>query len=148
MTAPALDVQRLIAEVAKRHNVLLGPSDPILVTLTLNELVLSSYVERLTAALDQAQDRTAVESAQQLASAREVVGKLVTEAGGYVAGQIEDAGKAVQAEFLASLGREVQIAQEAARQAAIARRTALYAALVAVGAVCTLVGLLIGASVV
>ncbi|AWK88600.1 hypothetical protein DEW08_21115 [Azospirillum thermophilum] len=139
-----MDVQRLIGEVAKRHNVLLGPSDPILVTLTLNELVLTQYVERLTAAIEQAQDQTAAGSAQQIAAARELAGKLVTDAGGYVAGQVEDAGRAVQAQLLASLGRQVQAAQEAAQQAAIARRTALYAALVAVGAVCGLLGMLAG----
>ncbi|WP_146214744.1 hypothetical protein [Azospirillum thermophilum] len=123
---------------------LLGPSDPILVTLTLNELVLTQYVERLTAAIEQAQDQTAAGSAQQIAAARELAGKLVTDAGGYVAGQVEDAGRAVQAQLLASLGRQVQAAQEAAQQAAIARRTALYAALVAVGAVCGLLGMLAG----
>ena len=139
-----MDVQRLIGEVAKRHNVLLGPSDPILVTLTLNELVLTQYVERLTVAIEQAQDQTAAGSAQQIAAARELAGKLVTDAGGYVAGQVEDAGRAVQAQLLASLGRQVQAAQEAAQQAAIARRTALYAALVAVGAVCGLLGMLAG----
>ncbi|QCG92924.1 hypothetical protein E6C67_02940 (plasmid) [Azospirillum sp. TSA2s] len=140
-----MDVQRLIGEVAKRHNVLLGPSDPILVTLTLNELVLAQYVERLTATLEQAEDRTAAGSAQQIAAARELAGKLVTETGGYVAGQVEEAGRAVHAQLIASLGRQVQAAQEAAQQASMARRTALYAALVAVGAVCCLSGLLVGA---
>lgn len=140
-----MDVQRLIGEVAKRHNVLLGPSDPILVTLTLNELVLAQYVDRLTATLEQAEDRTAAGSAQQIATARELAGKLVTETGGYVARQVEEAGRAVEAQLIASLGRQVQAAQEAAQQAAIARRTALYAALVAVGAVCCLSGLLVGA---
>lgn len=139
-----MDVQRLIGEVAKRHNVLLGPSDPILVTLTLNELVLAQYVERLNATLEQAEDRTAAGSAQQIAAARELAGKLVTETGGYVAGQVEEAGRAVQAQLIASLSRQVQAAQEAAQQAAIARRMALYAALVAVGAVCCLSGLLVG----
>ena len=139
-----MDVQRLIGEVAKRHNVLLGPSDPILVTLTLNELVLAQYVERLNATLEQAEDRTAAGSAQQIAAARELAGKLVTETGGYVAGQVEEAGKAVQAQLLASLERQVQAAREAAEQAILARRTALYAALVAVGAVCCLFGLLVG----
>lgn len=139
-----MDVQRLIGEVAKRHNVLLGPSDPILVTLTLNELVLAQYVERLNATLEQAEDRAAAGSAQQIAAARELAGKLVTETGGYVAGQVEEAGRAVQAQLIASLSRQVQAAQEAAQQAAIARRMALYAALVAVGAVCCLSGLLVG----
>lgn len=140
-----MDVQRLIGEVAKRHNVLLGPSDPILVTLTLNELVLAQYVERLIATLEQAEDRTAAGSAQQITAARELAGKLVTETGGYVAGQVEEAGRAVQAQLIASLDRQVQAAREAAQQADVARRTALYAALVAVGAVCCLFGLLMGA---
>jgi hypothetical protein len=139
-----MDVQRLIGEVAKRHNVLLGPDDPILVTLTLNELILAGYLERVQTLLEAAQDQTSAGTAQHLAAAREIAARLVTEAGGYVAGQLTEAGAGVQARLLEAVGRELEAAREAARVAAQARRVAVNAALVAVGVACGLAGAVIG----
>jgi hypothetical protein len=44
-----IDVQRLIAEVAARHNVLLKPDDAAFALVTMNELVLEEVVERVEA---------------------------------------------------------------------------------------------------
>ena len=44
-----IDFDELRKTVAIKHNVLLGPDDPILVTVTLHDLVLGRYVEVLTA---------------------------------------------------------------------------------------------------
>jgi len=38
------DIDRLIAVVAERHKVILDKSDPILVTTTINELILKKYL--------------------------------------------------------------------------------------------------------
>jgi len=139
-----MDVQRLIGEVARRHNVLLGPDDPILVTLTLNELILTGYLERVQALLEAAQDQTSAGTAQHLVAAQETAARLVSEAGGYVAGQLAEAGAGVQGRLLEAVGRELEAAQAAARAAAQAGRIAIVAALVAVGVACGLVGAVIG----
>jgi hypothetical protein len=44
-----IDVQRLIAEVAARHNVLLKPDDAAFALVTMNQLVLEELVERVEA---------------------------------------------------------------------------------------------------
>ena len=43
--------------MAKRHNVLITEDDPILVTVTLNELVLAEYLERVHARVQAAEDQ-------------------------------------------------------------------------------------------
>src|ERR1039458_8973674 len=41
----SIDVQRLIAEVAARHNLFLKPSDPAIALVTMNQLVLDAAIE-------------------------------------------------------------------------------------------------------
>ncbi len=41
----SIDVGELIAKVAKKHNLLLSKDDPILITITLNEYVVSKHLE-------------------------------------------------------------------------------------------------------
>jgi hypothetical protein len=41
----SIDVQRLIAEVAARHNLFLKPSDPAIALVTMNQLILDAAIE-------------------------------------------------------------------------------------------------------
>ena len=41
----SIDVQRLIAEVAARHNLFLKPNDPAIALVTMNQLVLDAAIE-------------------------------------------------------------------------------------------------------
>ena len=41
----SIDVQRLIAEVAARHNLFLKPDDPAIALVTMNQLILDAAVE-------------------------------------------------------------------------------------------------------
>ncbi len=41
----SIDIQRLIAEVAARHNLFLKPDDPAIALITMNQLILDSAVE-------------------------------------------------------------------------------------------------------
>jgi len=41
----SIDIQRLIAEVAARHNVFLRPSDPAIALVTMNRLILDDAME-------------------------------------------------------------------------------------------------------
>jgi hypothetical protein len=56
------DIERLIGDVAKRHNLLLRPDDPLLITVTLNELLLGRALERIEAAIIASQDQIAAGS--------------------------------------------------------------------------------------
>ncbi len=53
MSGTTLDVERIIAEVAGRHGVLLRPDDPAFALVTINRLVLESHLAHLEARLDQ-----------------------------------------------------------------------------------------------
>lgn len=52
-------IDALRAEVARRHNLLLDPSDPVLVTVTLCELTLASYIQAAEAAAERAERSSA-----------------------------------------------------------------------------------------
>jgi len=41
----AIDIQRLIAEVAARHNLFLKPDDPAIALVTMNQLILDAAIE-------------------------------------------------------------------------------------------------------
>lgn len=73
-----MDLQELKKEVAKRHNVVLGDKDPILVTLTMNELVLNSYLERMQTLFNETQERLAATTAEQRAASRDIAAQIVT----------------------------------------------------------------------
>lgn len=53
-------ISELIAEVAKKHHVLLDKSDPILVTLTLNELLLKRFILDFQLKLDECEQSIAI----------------------------------------------------------------------------------------
>lgn len=80
----ALDFHKIRAEVARRHHLTLDQDDPILVTLTLNELVLDHYEERFKALLNEAQSQLAISSTHQEEAAKDAASRIVTGAAGYI----------------------------------------------------------------
>ena len=83
-------IREAIAEVARRHNLFLDPDDPLLVTLTLNEIALGRIIARQLAAIEAAQDQISAGSAQQIVAAREIAGILITGAAQYMADELRD----------------------------------------------------------
>jgi hypothetical protein len=83
-----LDIKGLIGEVACRHNVLIGPDDPIFATITLNELVLTRLLERQQEALSASQDQIVATTAQQIAGVQRLGERLVTAAAEHLAAQL------------------------------------------------------------
>jgi hypothetical protein len=140
----ALSVQELIGEVAKRHNVLLGPHDPILVTLTLNELIVAGYVDRINVALADTLDQLSGAQAQHIEAAREIASGIITRAADYGADQIRIAVDELAAGLRASLAVDVAAAQEAASQAKQARIGAIWALVAAFALVALAMGLILG----
>ena len=108
----------LIAEVAVRHKVLLDDKDPILVTLTLSELVLGRYVEKINALGEEHQKALAAALAQQLALAKESGGRIITDASSYVSDEIRKTLDSVLAKAAKSIQQDIATAQAASRAAA------------------------------
>ena len=148
--------------MALRHNVLLGVDDPILVTVTLNELVLARYVDLAAARATLASRELTVALEDQVAQAKDTPGRLITEAADYVAGEVRRVIAAGAAEAVASAVRDAVAesgasfreqlveAQVAAREAVtagravVAARNSIFVAAVGAGlaAVIALVALL------
>lgn len=119
-----IDFDELRKEVAIRHNLLLTPDDPVLATVTLNELVLARYVELLTSqneghlvAINAALD-------EHVRQAKETGGALITAATNHVCDQIRLTVTAQVSEMQAKLQTDLGKAKDAARQAAMERDTA------------------------
>ena len=64
MEQPHFDREALIAEVAKRHKILLDPDDPAFALITINEIVLSRAIAIVEAKLEEMEQRLAQISAK------------------------------------------------------------------------------------
>lgn len=91
--ADGLDIERLIGEVAQRHHVLLTRDDPVLVTVTLNDILLARALTRLTSAVESADLRIAAGADRHIALAKEIAAQLINGAADYAEKVIRDAAK-------------------------------------------------------
>lgn len=139
-----LSIQELIGEVAKRHNVLLGPNDPILVTLTLHELIVGGYVADVSTQLEGQFDQLSGATAQHVQAAKEIAQSLITRSAEYVEGRIRTTGEELANELRAAMIADVAAARKAALEAREARTWSMWFAVLAVGAAALLVGLVLG----
>jgi hypothetical protein len=79
----SLDREAIIAEVARRHGILLGPEDPILATVAIQEVVLGEYIRQVEEGIARATEefegstQRAVEGSR--AVAREILGQTLKE---------------------------------------------------------------------
>ncbi len=134
------DVQRLIGEVAKRHNMLLGPDDPIFIGVTLNELVLARAMEQVQASVAAMLAEHALVSAQHREAAKAVAEQLITGAADYVAKEVKAAGGELEAAMRAAAREEIAQIRAASAGVHQMSRTAGRAAGIAVAAVCLITG--------
>lgn len=92
MGEPHFDREALIAEVAKRHKILLDPDDPAFALITINEIVLSRAIAIVEARLREMEQRLAHISAQQTETAKAIGEAIITAGAAYVAERLRDAG--------------------------------------------------------
>jgi hypothetical protein len=114
------EIEAAIGEVARKHNLLLSPDDPLMVLVTLNEMILARMLETQQRALEAALDQISAGAAQQVDAAREVAGVVITGGADYVAGEIRRATAALKIDLLEA----VETAKAEARQAADGARLA------------------------
>jgi hypothetical protein len=126
------EIEEAIGEVARKHNLLLSPDDPLLVTITLNEVILRRVLERQRQAIEAAQDQISAGAAQQLEAAKQVAGIIVTGAADYLTGEFRQTAAILKAELLATVTdqeRKALLAAKTARQAQQLAWSATFAAL-------------------
>ena len=86
------DRETLIAEVAKRHKILLDPDDPAFALITINEIVLSRAIAIVEAKLAETERRFAQISEKQAETAKVIGETIITAGAAYVAERLQDAG--------------------------------------------------------
>jgi predicted RecB family endonuclease len=84
-------MEQLIGEVARKHGLLLSRDDPVLVSVTLNEQILSHALGQLRGSLEQAKQEIGELSANQTEAAKTIAEQLITAAAGYVADEVRAA---------------------------------------------------------
>ncbi len=138
MKTPIIDFEEIRKQVSIKHNVLLGKDDPILTTVTINEMVLGRYVEIISEKTNESNQSLIKSLEHQVALSKKTAGEIITEAANYVSNQLHasvtDAVNAACIELKNQLAQSQAISVEAlrsAQQAQAAQKIALLAAIVA-----------------
>jgi hypothetical protein len=79
-----LSTKELVDEVAKRHGIMLDEKDPILVTLTLNEIIIENYIKAVEASISKI-------NARQIENAQNVGIEIVTKGANFLVNEIAEA---------------------------------------------------------
>jgi len=116
-----IDIDEIRKQVAIKHNVILGKDDPILVTVIINEIVLTRYLDLARQRYSDANRELTVALQQQQEQAKEVAGRIITDAADYVSKQVRTAvGEAVKSAITDASGQlrqQIADAQAAGRAA-------------------------------
>lgn len=119
-----LDFDEIRKQVAIKHNVLLGVEDPVLVTVTVSEMVLDRYLDLVSEHYEDATRALAVSMEQQVEQAKGTAGKIITDASNYVSDQIRQAVVAAVNEAGGELRRQITAAQAASKESVASGRDA------------------------
>jgi hypothetical protein len=140
---PRQDIQSLIGEVAKRHSILIRPDDPAFVILTLNELWLERFTQRIETALENSQDQMTAQAVQQRETAKLLAEQAITGGADYVA----NTARAAIDEFRTVAAGELAALRQAAADTQRERHGVLWAValLLAVAVIIGLAGVWLGA---
>ena len=138
-----IDFDEIRKEVAIRHGFVPDLDDPMLVTVTVNELVIQRYVDILMEANEA--HRKAIEAALQqgIADAKVTASRIITEAADYVSEQARTAVSEALEEAKAQIKRDLSAYR---KEAQTARKTAIVAA--AVSCICTVTTVAVAINVV
>jgi ABC-type phosphate/phosphonate transport system ATPase subunit len=108
-----LDIEALRAAVVKKHNVMLGKDDPILITVHLNELLLAEVLANMKSIATESRNESIAAVAHQVDVAKTAAAKLITQTAGYVAGEVERQVKAALDESIAVADRSIRLSRRA-----------------------------------
>jgi hypothetical protein len=126
------DMERLIGEVAQKHGLLLSRDDPVLVSVTLNEQILSHALGQLRGSLQEAEQEIGELSAKQTEATKTIAEQLITAAADYVADEVRAAAVDITAntDNLSSMGSN--------REPVRTNHASWLAAAIAISAACAL----------
>jgi hypothetical protein len=122
-----IDVQRLIAEVAARHNILLKPDDAAFALVTMNQFVLEELVERV-------ETRIGASLAAFEASAKDAERRAAR----LLADEVEHSGARIRQQIESDIGDASLKARKLLDQVAEAHRRLLSAPMTLIAIICFL----------
>ncbi len=106
------DVKALIGEVAKRHHVLLSEDDPVLVTLTLNELILTRAIAEIEAHIQACKEQSSIAAAEHISASKALAEDIVTAGAAYLAGELRVAVAEAKAALREAVEQSVELQPE------------------------------------
>ena len=136
-----IDFEEIRKQIAIKHNVLLDKDDPILVTITINEIVLSRYLDLVTERYSDASRDLTIALLHQQEESKRIAEKIITEASDYVSNQVRqsveesilEAGKNLKQQLLGNnIANNYYYAQKAEKKATLATIMAVVSTVVAV----------------
>ncbi len=137
-----IDFEEIRKQIAIKHNVLLDKDDPILVTITINEIVLSRYLDLVTERYSDASRDLTIALLHQQEESKRIAEKIITEASDYVSNQVRqsveesilEAGKNLKQQLLGNniANNNYYYAQKAEKKATLATIMAVVSTVVAV----------------
>ena|SRR5688500_13602142 len=142
-----VDFDEIRKEVAIKHGILLDEDDPLLMTVTINELILSQYVEMVASQnaeyVKKLTDAVDASIQKGIAESKVVAGRVITEGSNYVSNQVSTQAKtaidsAITEGGLQLLQRQYNLLQEAKE----AKKSAFIAAGVSVICLIATMGLI------
>jgi hypothetical protein len=128
-----MDVQDLIGEIARRHNVLVSADDPVFVGVTLNELLLAEYIRRVETSLDRARRDVAADTARTLEEISWAADQVIAKGARDASDQLRVAGAVIKHQFERSLLEALSALDARNRAVEQHRQVAFWSALMAVG---------------
>lgn len=128
-----MELREIIGHIVAKHHITLSEDDPVLVLVTLNELVLKQYLHHAQLAQDNNTALVIAALQREVDTARALANQIVTHAGSYCADQVTLAGKELRTtleQILTRHAEQIQTDQGAAKAHAT---TSFHWALVAAG---------------
>lgn len=115
-----MDVEPLIAEIARTTGLRLDKADPIFAAAILNEIVLDKTLAKFDRQVRLQADRVTAASTQAVADARQTAELLLSEAGEWAEARIKAAGESAAAALLAEIRQEKAKVVRLSRTAVVA----------------------------
>jgi len=135
-----MNVEALITEIRREHDIRLAKDDPVLVTVLLGEKVMAQAARQIEAAMHAGAEQITAAQVQAQMSARRDAEALITEAAGWLTRQMHEAAERAAQE---AVGRIEAEGQRAARAANWANRAAWVAGACALVCSCAAIGWLL-----
>jgi hypothetical protein len=135
-----MDIEALRMEVARRHGVLLDAKDPIFVSVTLSELVLSELLAKIENASADFEKRAAALMAQELVAVKGTAETMIAGTAKVLANTVKEASEKHHAALIAAVQKQAEGIASAALQADRGRSTAVLAAAVSIAGALLAIG--------